>query len=101
MRARDWLRDAGWLFCVLLGRAGLCLLGQRLRLPTSGLASLPPLLLLGIAATVAWFAWRCGRRPALHAVAAEADARAGLNDELASAWWFAHQATPSAWEVVM
>ena len=65
------------------------------------MTALVPLLLLGVGATVAWLAWRFTRRPALHAVAAEADARGGLNDELTSACWFARDATPSAWEALM
>ena len=101
IRARHGLADAGWVVSTVLACVFLYLSGQRLGLPGAVLTALTPLLMLSIAAVVVLSVWRCTRGPALRSVAAEADTRAGLNDELASACWFAGQPTPSSWEVLM
>jgi hypothetical protein len=99
-QTRERLSYASRALCVLLSSLALYLLAA-LHLPAAVLAALAPLLLLTSAAAVAFCAWRCTRRPDLSAVAAEADARSGLKDELRSAHWFARQDATSAWEALV
>ena len=86
---------------MLLAAAALYLLLERSGMPASVRAALVPFFLFAGAAAIGWLTWRCTRRRSLQNVAAIADARCRLNDELASACWFARQETPSAWEALV
>lgn len=84
------LREAFFGLCVLL----FFLIAFRLAgavqpagIPAAGIPVWFPVG-IAIAALAAGMAWRISRRVTLSQAAAEADARAALNDELKSAYWF-------------
>jgi hypothetical protein len=92
MRACERLRVAGLLACALLGLLALRLALRALLPVPPVLAALTPLFLLAALACVAVFGWLFARRVTLAQAAAAADARAGLNDELKSAYWLGEPA---------
>jgi len=87
LRAGDRLRDAALLACALLGLLAFFQLLRAVVPVPPVLAALTPLFLLAALGCVAAFGWRLGRRVTLAQAAAAADARAGLKDELKSAYW--------------
>jgi len=101
LRANDCLRDAARAACALLASAALYLLLERSRVPRSVLTAIVPFFLFAGTAAIGWLGWRCMQGRSLETVAAIADARCRLNDELISAWWFAREQTPSAWEALL
>ena len=99
LRLNAALRDAALLGGLLV----LCLLTWRL-LRVFGDAAPAAFALTTLAAILLWIggtAWlvrnRLADRRSLANVAAEADARAGLKDELASAYWFLSATVGSRW----
>jgi hypothetical protein len=86
LRAARGLRDAGALACVLFGLLALHQILRALAAPAL-IAALAPLWLLVAFAGAVVFAWRVSRRVTLAEAAGAADARAGLKDELKSAYW--------------
>jgi hypothetical protein len=92
MRACERLRVAGLLACALLGLLALHLALRALLPAPPVLAALTPLFLLAALACLAAFGWLFARRVTLAQAAAAADARAGLNDELKSAYWLGEPA---------
>ncbi len=101
LRANDCLRDAARAACALLASAAVYLLLERSRVPRSVLTAIVPFFLFAGTAAIGWLGWRCMQGRSLETVAAIADARCRLNDELISAWWFAREQTPSAWEALL
>ena len=101
MQARSRLRELGWMVCTVLSALGLYLLLDTLGVPIPALVALAALLLLGVGAAAAFFAWRCVHRTDLSSAAGEADSRLDLKDELKTAFWFAREDVPSATEVLM
>jgi len=99
LRANERLDDASRL---LVGMSVLAivyqLVGAAISVPAVT-AALLPLFLLAAGGIVVFFAWRLIGRdvvivPDRAQAAALTDARAGLNNELASAWWFIAAASP-------
>jgi hypothetical protein len=101
MQARSRLRELGWMVCTVLSALGIYLLLDALGVPIPALIALAALLLLGVGAAAAFFAWRCVHRTDLSSAAGEADSRLDLKDELKTAFWFARDDVPSATEVLM
>jgi len=87
LRAARGLRDAGALGCVLFGLLALDQILRALVTAPAVVDALAPLLLLVASACAGLFAWRLSRRVTLAEAAGAADARAGLKDELKSAYW--------------
>jgi hypothetical protein len=81
------LRDAGMLGCTLFGLLALHQILRALVPVPPVVAALTPLFILAALACAGWFAWRLSRRVTLAEAAGAADARAGLKDELKSAYW--------------
>jgi hypothetical protein len=89
LRWRARLHELARLGCALLA---LLFAWQALAAagaPAPVRAALLPLFLLGALALTAWFGWRLRGSTTLEQAAAEADASAGLQDEIRSAHWFA------------
>ncbi len=93
IRANERLEDTGRL---LIGLSGLAIIYQLLH-ATIGVvavtAALLPLFLLAAGGVIAFFAWRLIGQdvllsPDLDRAASLTDTRAGLSNELSSAWWF-------------
>lgn len=101
LRANDCLRDGARASCALFASAALYLLLERSGVPRAVLTAIVPFFLFAGAAAIGWLGWRCMQGRSLQTVAAIADARCRLNDELLSACWFAREETPSAWEALM
>ncbi len=101
LRANDCLRDGARASCALLAIAALYLLLERSGVPRPVLTAIVPFFLFAGAAAIGWLVWRCTQGRSLHTVAAIADARCLLNDELVSACWFAREETPSAWKALL
>jgi hypothetical protein len=90
------VRELGRAACALLA---LCLIAevlQALGVPAQVLWALVPLLAAAALAAVALFAWRIARATTLAQAAGAADTRAGLKDELQSAYWFTQRGVPDA-----
>ncbi|HWQ38899.1 MAG TPA: hypothetical protein VNM24_09870 [Burkholderiales bacterium] len=90
----DWSRripELGRLACTLLALVLLAEACKALGLPPEVLTALAPLFVFGVLLVIGVFAWRIFRRPTLAQVAGAVDLRAGLKDELKSAYWFSHQ----------
>jgi len=88
--------ELGWFACAL---AVLPLLAQLLRAlgaPAPVRSALLPLLIMAALAVLTLFIWRLARSATLAQAASVADIRAGLNDELKSAHWFAQRAARDA-----
>jgi len=88
-RLNERLQDAVWLVITLLA---LAIVYQTLHAGLNFTRSadvILPLFLAGGAFTMAYFGWRMASGPILTQAASSADTRAGLNDELRSALWFA------------
>jgi len=85
------LHELGWIATALIGLLALYLALRALPLPAPVLAATAPLLLLAAIAALPLSYWRLTRRPSLAHTAGRADARAGLDDELKSAYWFVRQ----------
>jgi hypothetical protein len=81
------LRDAGMLGCALFGLLALHQIVRALLPVPAVVAALTPLFILAALACAGAFAWRLSRRVTLAEAAGAADARAGLKDELKSAYW--------------
>lgn len=101
LRANDCVRDGARASCALLAFAALYLLLDRSGVPRPLLTAIVPFFLFVGAAAIGWLGWRCMQGRSLQTVAAIADARCRLNDELVSACWFAREETPSAWEAMV
>ena len=92
-RLNERLQDVVWLVTTLLA---LAIAYQTLN---AGLANtqltsvMLPLFLVAGAAAIVYFGWHMASAPILTQAASYADARAGLNDELRSALWFAPHET--------
>jgi hypothetical protein len=87
LRVARGLRDAGTLGCLLFGLLALDQILRALIAAPAVVDTLAPLLLLVASASAGLFAWRLSRRVTLAEAAGAADARAGLKDELKSAYW--------------
>ena len=93
IRANERLEDAGRL---LIGLSGLAIIYQLLHATigvTAVTAALLPLFFLAAAGVIVFFAWRLIGRDVLFSLdrdraASLTDTRAGLRNELGSAWWF-------------
>jgi hypothetical protein len=81
------LRDAGLLGCTLFGLLALHQIMRALVPVPPVVAVLTPLFMLAALACAGWFAWRLSRGVTLAEAAGAADRRAGLKDELKSAYW--------------
>lgn len=101
LRANDCLRDGARACCTLLASAALYLLLERSGVPRPVLAAIAPFFLFAGAAAIGWLVWRCTQGRSLQTVAAIADARCRLKDELVSACWFAREEAPSAWKALL
>lgn len=101
LRANDCLRDGARASCALLASAALYLVLERSRVPRSVLTAIVPFFLFAGAAAIGWLGWRCMQGRSLQTVAAIADTRCRLNDELVSACWFAQDERPSAWVALL
>ena len=88
MRLLRRLRELGWITTALIGLLALYLALRAMPLPAPVLAAAAPLLLLAAIAVLPLSYWRLTRRPSLAHAAGRADAHAGLDDELKSAYWF-------------
>jgi hypothetical protein len=89
-------RELGRAACTL---AALWLFGELLRVvgtPAPVVAALAPLLIMGAVGALALFAWRIARPSTPLQAASAADRRAGLKDQLRSAYWFAQDADADA-----
>jgi hypothetical protein len=89
-------RELGRLACVLVALWLLAEILEILGAPSPVLSALFPLLILSAIASVLLFAWRLARPTTLAQAAGAADDRAGLNDELKSAHWFAQDGARDA-----
>jgi hypothetical protein len=87
LRVARRLRDAGMLGCALFGLLALHQIVRALVPVPAVVAALTPLFILATLACAGRFAWRLSRRVTLAEAAGAADARAGLKDELKSAYW--------------
>lgn len=88
-RLNERLQDAVWLVITLLALAIVYqTLYAGLNFTRSSDVMLPLFIAAG-AAAIAYFGWRMASGPILTQAASRADTRAGLNDELRSALWFA------------
>lgn len=83
------LGELGRLACALLALLFVWQLLEAAGVPSPVRAALLPLLILAALAATALLSWRLSRSTTLEQAAAEADARAGLQDEIKSAHWFA------------
>jgi hypothetical protein len=94
LRRRAAVRELGRLACALFGLLFLWQLTAAAAVPVPVRAALLPLFLMAaLVAALAW-AWRARRSASLEQAAAEADARAGLKDEIKSAHWFSVEPMP-------
>jgi hypothetical protein len=89
-------RELGWAACALLGLWLVAEVLQALGVPVQVLSALVPLLAIAALAAVTLAAWRIARPTTLAQAAGAADTRAGLKDELQSAYWFTQRAAPDA-----
>lgn len=93
IRLNERFEDLG---CLVIGLSVLVIVYQLLRVTIrlpAVMAGLLPLFVLAAGGVIGFFAWRVIGRdlflyPDRQRAAAVADARAGLNNELSSAWWF-------------
>jgi hypothetical protein len=90
------VRELGRAVCALLALWLIAEVLQALGVPAQVLWALVPLLAIAALAAVALFAWRIARATTLAQAAGAADTRAGLKDELQSAYWFTQRAVPDA-----
>ena len=86
------LREGAWGIAGVSAVVALHEILRRCGTAVPVMTALRPLLVLAALTVVIVVAVRTFRRPALEDVAAAADARAGLHDELLSAQWFARTA---------
>lgn len=77
------------LVCLLVALALTAEVLKVFGVPAQVLSGLASLLVLGALAATSMFVWRITRPTTLSHAAGAADARAGLRDELKSAYWFA------------
>jgi hypothetical protein len=101
----SWSRrvpELGRLVCLLVALALAAEILKVFGVPAQVLSGLAPLLLFIALVAVAVFVWRIVRPTTLAQAAGAADARAGLRDELKSAYWFAeHPARDAFVEVLL
>lgn len=95
------LRELGWAASALLGLLVVRLLLRAAPMPAAVEAALVPLLVLAALATVTACCFRLMQPVDIAQAASQADATAGLQDELKSACWFAKQQDRSAAVTVM
>ncbi len=98
VRMRQCVRELGWMAGALSALPGVYLMLAAAGVPETVLQAVCPLLVFAGIAALARCAWKLARQLELSAVAAELDERAGLNDELKSACWFASRESTTAWE---
>jgi hypothetical protein len=95
MRINRGLGDAAATACFILCAAIIYELLRIAAVDRHVLTALRPLFLMSALTALGWFAWRSLQSISRAQAAAAADRRAGLEDQLGSAWWFAHQALRS------
>src|SRR5687767_13993403 len=95
MQLNRRLRDLGSMACVMFGLLGLHEILKAVIGPAKLVAALVPLLIVACVCVLAVYGWRLMRRVPLDRAASEADVRAGLKDELKSAYWFVRHESPS------
>jgi hypothetical protein len=89
------LRDVGSMACAMFGLLCLHEILKAIIAPAKVVAAMAPLLVVAGVAAVALYGWRLLRKVPLDRAASEADARAGLKDELKSAYWFVRHESPT------
>jgi hypothetical protein len=94
LRWRARLRELGRVACALLALLFAWQLLAAVGVPSPVRYAILPLLILAALFITGWFAWRLGRSTTLEQAAVEADASAGLQDEIRSAHWFAAERAP-------
>jgi len=101
VRIRRLVSAAAWLTGASCALVGMHLLLVGARAPHAVLLAMRPMLLLAAFAVVASFVWTLARRVDPSVVAGELDVRAGLRDEIKTAWWFASQPGHTAWKALL
>jgi hypothetical protein len=96
IRLNRRLRETGWAACAVFGLLALHELFKAIIGPSVVVAALAPILVMAGFGVIAMGAWHFARPIPLDRAAGQADSRAGLKDELKSAYWYARHPVSSA-----